>query len=70
MSREISSLIPVFGGNRMNARLVGEQLAGVPIGRGDDRLAATKGVGERAGRSLRHVLIRRDVEIGDSKKNL
>src|SRR5260221_10984305 len=46
-----------------DAASVGEQLARVPIGCRDDRLAEPEAVGQRARRHLRLVKIRRDVDV-------
>ena len=49
-----------------NAPVSGQHLLGVPVGRGDDRLARAQGVGQRAGSDLFDVAVRRNIEIGRS----
>src|SRR5579863_4935870 len=53
-----------------DAAILGQQLRGVPVGRGNYRFARAKGIGQRAGSDLSFVQVRRYVKVGGSDELL
>jgi hypothetical protein len=51
-----------------DAAILGEQLARVDVRRRDDRAPRAHGVGERPGRALRGIQVRRDVDVGGAEE--